>query len=196
MSPLSLRSQLLLVVGGPFVVLLLSEAIVSYRIGLHAANQVYDQWLLDRGNMIVQAYADGIDLEDGPYASAITDVSYMIETRSGEFVAGDIALPSVSLLDSNGAPVFQTLSVNDVLVRTVGLGYGSGERAINITVVESIERRSENNYSLFVDVLITNSLVVLLALLMIGTRLWARPSPAHFARPGTGASLATRPDTH
>lgn len=169
MSPLSLRSQLLLVVGGPFVVLLLSEAIVSYRIGLHAANQVYDQWLLDRGNMIVQAYADGIDLEDGSYASAITDVSYRIETRSGEFVAGDSALPSVSLLDGNGAPVFQTLSVNDVLVRTVGLGYGSGERAINITVVESIERRSENNYSLFVDVLITNSLVVLLALLMIGT---------------------------
>jgi two-component system sensor histidine kinase TctE len=107
MSPLSLRSQLLLVVGGPFVVLLLSEAIVSYRIGLHAANQVYDQWLLDHGNMIVQAYADGIDLEGGPYASAITDVSYRIETRSGEFVAGDSTLPSVSLLDTNGAPVFK-----------------------------------------------------------------------------------------
>ena len=93
MSPLSLRSQLLLVVGGPFVVLLLSEAIVSYRIGLHAANQVYDQWLLDRGNMILQAYADGIDLKNGPYAGAITDVDYVIQTDSGEFIAGDSSLP-------------------------------------------------------------------------------------------------------
>ena len=169
MSPLSLRSQLLLVVGGPFVVLLLSEAIVSYRIGLHAANQVYDQWLLDRGNMILQAYADGIDLEDGPYAGAIADVDYVIQSDSGEFIAGDSTLPSVAIQGNDGTPVYQTLNVNDVLVRTVGLRYDSGETAVRLTVVESIERRSENNYSLFVDVLITNSLVVLLALLMIGT---------------------------
>ena len=43
MGSLSLRSQLLLLVGGPFVILLLVEAIVSYRIGLHAANQIYDE---------------------------------------------------------------------------------------------------------------------------------------------------------
>ena len=97
MSPLSLRSQLLLVVGGPFVVLLLSEAIVSYRIGLHAANQVYDQWLLDRGNMILQAYADGIDLKNGPYAGAIADVDYVIQTDSGKFIAGDSSLPSLPM---------------------------------------------------------------------------------------------------
>ena len=39
---------------------------------------------------------------------------------------------------------------------------------------------------------ITNSLVVFLALLMIATAF----GRAHIARPGTWASLATRPDTH
>jgi len=168
MNPLSLRSQLLLLVGGPFVILLLVEAIVSYRIGLHSANQIYDEWLVDRAEKLLVGYSEGHDLNAELPALGIKNDQYEIIDAAGNLLSGSVL--AADRPDSpSGAPVFRLLTVQASPVRAVSIQRDTQVGNLTVTVVEEVTSRSENNYTLLVDVLISNSLVVLLALLMIGT---------------------------
>ena len=168
MNPLSLRSQLLLLVGGPFVILLLVEAIVSYRIGLHSANQIYDEWLVDRAEKLLVGYSEGHDLTAELPALGITNDQYEIVDSEGALLSGAV-LAQERPDAAGGTPVFRLLTVQASPVRAVSIQRDTQVGNLTVTVTEEVTSRSENNYTLLVDVLISNSLVVLLALLMIGS---------------------------
>ena len=54
----TLRARLLLLVGAPLLLLLLTETVISYLVGMHSANQVFDSWLLDSAHSIAQEVRD------------------------------------------------------------------------------------------------------------------------------------------
>ncbi len=168
MGSLSLRSQLLLLVGGPFVILLLVEAIVSYRIGLHAANQIYDEWLVDRAERLLIAFSADRDLEAELAVLGIRGDQYEIVDADSVLLSGS-RLANEAPADLEGQPAFRLLTVGASPVRAVSLRRQTSAGLLTATVAEDVTGRSENNYSLFIDALTTNSLVVLLALLMIGS---------------------------
>ena len=158
MNPLSLRTQLLLLVGGPFVILLLVEAIVSYRIGLHSANQIYDEWLVDRAEKLLVGYSEGHDLRAELPALGITNDQYEIIDANGKLLSGSV-LASDRPVSQNGAPVFRLLTVRASPVRAVSIQRDTQVGNLTVTVVEEVTSRSENNYTLLVDVLISNALI-------------------------------------
>ena len=152
MRTVSLRAYLLVLVAIPLLLLLLAETVVSYLVGMHTANQVFDRWLLDSAHSIAQEVR--VD-EDGLRFIAAADAVAMFEwddidhtyfeirDADGHLIAGD--LPQVIPADLSRlreGPVFETLRIDGELTRAVTLLNNPGaDDEIVVQVAETLNKR-------------------------------------------------------
>lgn len=175
----SLRSQLLLLVGGPLFVLLLIEMIVSYRIGIHTANLVFDRWLLDSAHSLAQEvrYLDG-DIEfiaDTPAIEIfewddLDDVYYRIDDIEETPIAGTTSIAATATSAKLRAnPVFADAQVDGSPTRLVSLlALPEQDKPFVVTVGETLNKRKAMTSDLLFEVLVTKSVLFLAVLLIIG----------------------------
>ncbi|MEQ8660959.1 MAG: sensor histidine kinase N-terminal domain-containing protein, partial [Gammaproteobacteria bacterium] len=99
MRTVSLRTHLLVLVAIPLLLLLLVETVVSYLVGMHTANQVFDRWLLDSAHSIAQEVrvdAEGLRFIAADDAVAmfewddIDHTYFEIRGPDGHLIAGDL----------------------------------------------------------------------------------------------------------
>jgi two-component system sensor histidine kinase TctE len=176
---LSLRAQLLLLVGGPLFVLLLIEMIVSYRIGIHTANLVFDRWLLEHGHSLAQEVRH-LQGNSGLIAQSavievfewddLDSVYYRVDDSAGEFVAGtQLIQATAEVAKLRAAPVFADGHVEDVPTRLVSvLAMPGGGDQVVVTVAETLNKRKAMTSELLFEVLVTKCVLFMAVLLIIG----------------------------
>lgn len=176
--PLSLRSQQLLIVGGPLILLLLIESVVSYRIGTHITNQVLDRWLLDSVYTLseeirqvgptVHSIPDQRSLEVFQW-DAVDEIYYEIKTLSGQVLAGNADLPvSVATDALRQGPVFGELLVKGARTRAVSvLGLPESGDPLLVTVAETLNKRQALTTELLLEVLLSKAILVAAVLVII-----------------------------
>lgn len=177
-TPLSLRSKQLLIVGGPLLLLLLIESVVSYRIGTHITNQVLDRWLLDS----VYTLAQEIRQNDGepptlPSHAAIAvfqwdevdDIYYQVTTADGDVVIGNASLPPPMTAGPPGSdPVFHDPVVNGVRTRAVTVqALPESAEPLFVTVAETLNKRQALTTELLIEVLLSKAVLVVAVLVII-----------------------------
>jgi len=177
--PMALRTQLLLLVGGPLLLLMMIQSMVSYLISMHAANLVFDRWLLNA----VHSVARDVMMEDGqPYFAAdpvtlevfqwdeLDRVHFQIATADFAVVAGSTELPAVAGLEAlRDGPIFQDIKVDGTKARAVSLlALADSENPAIVTVAETLLRHETMTSDLLRDVLISKALLLLAVLLLIG----------------------------
>lgn len=176
----NLRTQLLFLVGGPLLVLLLVETFVSYRIGLNAADQVFDGWLVDSAFSIAQeirSVEERIFFVAEPTAIEVFEwdnldqIYYQVINVAGELITGSDSLraaaPASDLVDG---PVFSDQQLNGRPIRGVSVyvPLEGGPDAI-VTVAETLNKRASMTTELLAEVLVSKALLFLAVLLVIGT---------------------------
>ena len=150
--PQSLKTQLLLIVGTPLLLLLIVESIVSYRIGSHITNQVFDRWLLDSANSLIKEIRktdNGFDfIADEAAVEAFSfdemdNFYYRISTSDGVHIAGHATLETNFSSDElTSSPLFSDHSVNDVRTRSASvLAFPESEPSVIVTVAETLNKR-------------------------------------------------------
>lgn len=177
-TPLSLRSQQLLIVGGPLLFLLLIESVVSYRIGTHITNQVLDRWLLDS----VYTLAEEIRQDDGqpptlPSHAAIAvfqwdevdDIYYHVSTGSGDVILSNssLELPADASALLAG-PLFHDPVINGSRTRAVTIRVLPDSAApLFVTVAETLNKRQALTTELLMEVLLSKAVLVVAVLVII-----------------------------
>ncbi|WP_116367538.1 sensor histidine kinase [Parahaliea mediterranea] len=179
MRRLGLRAQLLLLVGGPLFLLLLVESLVSYAIGLHTANQIFDRWLLDSAYSLaleVQEDDGKIRFRADPTAiemfewDELDSVYFHVAGLNGEYLAGR---PQAWLQPDIGqlalGPVFSDTHIDGSRVRSVSVlaDLGGGEAAV-ISVAETLNKRTPLVETLLAEVLGSKLAFFIAALLVVG----------------------------
>lgn len=175
---LSLRTLLLLIVGGPLLVLLVIESFVSYGIGTNITNQVFDRWLLDSANFLVQE----LEEQDGTVRfiaddagikafewDEMDDIYYRISTSSGELIAGSSQLnATASIEELYEGPVFSDLNFNNQRTRNVSvLGPQNSVNPVIVTVAETLNKRQALIGELLFEVILSKIVLVLAVLIII-----------------------------
>jgi two-component system sensor histidine kinase TctE len=174
-----LRTQLLLLIGGPLLLLMLIESMVSYLISMHAANLVLDRWLLNS----VQSIAREVHHVDGrlrftadPTTLEIFEwddmdrVHFQVATPHGQPVAGTLTLAvdwSEQMLQPG--PYLRDVRIEGVKARAVSiLTLVDGQYPAVVTVAETLNRRQNMTAELLREVLISKALLLLAVMLLIG----------------------------
>lgn len=177
-TALNLRTQLLLLVGGPLLALLLVETIVSYRITMHTADLVFDRWLLDSAYSLAQElrYSDGhvrfvadSTALQGFEWDEFDRVYFSVVNADGGLIAGS-ALPQskVSTSDVVG-PMFTDTVIEGRRTRGVSVLAlpGSGHEVI-VTVAETLNKRHAMTSDLLFEVLLSKGLLFVAVLTIAG----------------------------
>jgi two-component system, OmpR family, sensor histidine kinase TctE len=177
-APISLRSQQLLIVGGPLLLLLLIESMVTYGIGTHITNQVLDRWLLDS----VYTLAEEVRNDEGGRPSipsqtsievfqwdAVDDIFYQVTTFSGREVAGNALLRhALDRQQLQQGPVFHEQLVNDAQTRAVTIiSMAETEDPVLVTVAETQNKRKALTTELLMEVLLSKAVMVVAVLVII-----------------------------
>ncbi|MGA0936294.1 MAG: sensor histidine kinase [Pseudohongiellaceae bacterium] len=177
-NSLSLRTQLLLLVGGPLLLLLAFESVVSYQIGMHITNQVFDRWLLDSAYSLVQE----VKVDDSEISFIADDAAVMafswdeldtihfqIADLRGNVVAGLNALePTTPPGELGSMPVFNDIVVNGSRTRAVSILAPPGEApSYIVTVAETLNKRQAMTGELLHEFLLSKLVLVLAILLII-----------------------------
>jgi two-component system, OmpR family, sensor histidine kinase TctE len=178
-APLNLRAQLLLIVGGPLLLLLLLESIVSYRIGTHITNQVFDRWLLDSAYSLVQEVqehgnhvhfvADQTAIEVFEW-DAIDSIYFQVLGQDGELIAGMPEIQATADIEAlRLGPVFADLVFNEERTRAVSLlGLADTDNTVIVTVAETLNKRQAMIGELLFEVLLSKAVLLVAVLLIIG----------------------------
>ncbi len=180
--PLSLRSQQLLIVGAPLLLLLLIESIVSYRIGTHITNQVLDRWLLDS----LYTLLEEVRHEDGEIMAipdetsievfqwdAVDEIHYQVTSLSGSVLAGNPSLQQAAPAELLGeGPVFRDALLDTTRVRTVSiLGLQQSPDPVIVTVAETLNKRQALTTELLLEVLLSKAVLIVAVLGIINVAL-------------------------
>ncbi|MCB1749053.1 MAG: sensor histidine kinase [Gammaproteobacteria bacterium] len=174
----SLRTHLLLLVGIPLLVLLLLETVVSYLVGLHTANQVFDRWLLDSAHSIGQevrldgdtlrfiAAADAVDMFEW---DDIDDTYFRIIDPAGKVIAGDLPLVLPFALDRlREGPVFENVRIDGEPGRAVSILSNPGAAdEIVVQVAETLNKRRGMTNEVLSLVAMKKSLLLTAAMIAI-----------------------------
>ncbi len=175
----SLRTQLLLLIGMPLLILLFLEAVVAYRINLHTANVVFDRWLVDSAQSLAQEIrmrdgeilfeADRVALEVFAW-DEFDQVYFQLASPAQELIAGSPAIPMArDLALLRGVPFYEDLEVEGRATRAVRwLGYPADDSPVIVTVAETTNKRRTLTSDLLREVLISKGILLLAALLVIG----------------------------
>lgn len=176
-TPLSLRSQQLLIVGGPLVLLLLIESMVSYGIGTHITNQVLDRWLLDSAYTLAEELRQDSTVDSVPDQralevfqwDAVDDIYFEVREASGKVLAGNATLvPSIAPEALRTEPLFDYQVVNGARVRSVTvLGRPDSPAPLLLTVAETLNKRQALTTELLLEVLLSKAILVVAVLVFI-----------------------------
>lgn len=175
---LALRSQLLLLVGVPLLLLVLIESLVSYRIGIHTGNQVFDRWLLDSANTLlleldyreqqVHFVADSRTVSAFEW-DELDEVWFQILTTDLQPVAGAESLSPVASVEAlRRGPMFRDIEVEGQQARAVSLLSSDTVDPVLVTVAETLNKRRGLYGELLFEVLISKAVLLLAVLLIIG----------------------------
>lgn len=177
-TPLSLRAQQLLIVGGPLVLLLLIESAVSYGIGTHITNQVLDRWLLDSAYTLAEELREEGTLNSVPDQralevfqwDAVDDVYFEVRTAGGDVLAANATLAPELVPDVlREEPLFEYREVNGRRVRAVSvLGRSESADPLVLTVAETLNKRQALTTELLLEVLLSKVILVAAVLVFIG----------------------------
>ncbi|GAB6046629.1 sensor histidine kinase [Methyloparacoccus murrellii] len=185
----SLRTQLLLRLSGPLLLVVLLDVAVSYFVALHYANLAYDRWLLDSARSLAQqvkSYRDRITFELPPIAvevfrwDAMDKTFFKIESRASGFMAGDRALPSPDLRElMPEEPYFSDRLMQGEEVRVVSVvampGVSGAE--VVVSVAETLHKRRGMLEEMLLAVVLPQLLLVCITVFHVWTsvRLGLRP---------------------
>lgn len=175
-----LKTVLLLLVGGPLFFLLLIEMLVSYGIGLHVTNQVFDRWLLDSAYSLAQEirrddsdrlvfYADEAAIEVFEW-DELDEVYFRVSTLDGQLLGGRSQpwiKPDITRLRQG--PVFSSMELGGEWVRTVTVLANAdvpNDSAI-VSVAETLHKRIPSARTLMVEVLFSKLALFIVALLVV-----------------------------
>jgi two-component system sensor histidine kinase TctE len=178
-SSLSLRTQLLLLVGGPFLLLMFVESAVSYLISMHSTKLLFDRWLLNS----VHSLSSELRVEDGSLHfttdrsflevfewDELDEVYFRVATDAGEVIAGTPDIPAPEASDFSGSPIFRDLRIDGRNARSVSLlNQTEDGRDVIVTVAETLIRRQAMTGELLRDVLISKALLLIAVMLLIST---------------------------
>lgn len=178
MHNFSLRTHVLLLVGIPLLVLLLIETVVSYLVGLHTANQVFDRWLVDSAHSIGQevrfeddalhfiAAADAVDMFEW---DELDDTYFRIIDPAGTVIAGDLPLTLPFELDRlREGPVFADVRLAGQAGRAVSILSNPGAPdEIVVQVAETLRKRRGMTNEVLTLVTVKKGLLLLAAMVAI-----------------------------
>jgi len=194
----TLRSQLLLLIGGPLLLLVLIETLVSYRIGSHTANLVFDRWLLDSAYSLGQELEgddEGVHFRADEYAVSLFEwdeadtVYFRIALPDGQVIAGEQELVGTAEPDSlQTGPVFSDGTMQGKPVRIVSVLGHAGVSPVLITVAETLNKRRSMRGELLFEVLVSKTVLLLAVLLIISAAFDRGFRPLHML----GRELAQR----
>lgn len=178
-----LRTQLLLLVGTSLFFLLLIEMLVSYAIGLHVTNQVFDRWLLDSAYSLAQEvrrddgrlvfYADEAAIEVFEW-DELDQVYYRVATPDGRVLGGQ-AKPWVAadITALREGPVFSNVKLDGEWARSVTVlaNPDSPDSIAIVSVAETLHKRSPLAHTLMMEVLVSKVTLFIFALLLVAMAL-------------------------
>ncbi|WOX05674.1 sensor histidine kinase [Microbulbifer pacificus] len=177
--PLGLRSLLLLLVGGPLFVLLLIEMLITFGIGLHVTNQVFDRWLLDSAYSLAQEvrrdndklvlYADEAAIEVFEW-DELDEVYYRVSTLDGQVLGGRSEAwvnPDIAALKQG--PVFTNVRMGGEWVRSVTVlaNPDSPRDSALVSVAETLHKRIPLSRTLMFEVVLSKATMIVVALLVV-----------------------------
>lgn len=174
---LTLRAQLLLLVGAPLLLLLIVETAVSYRIGMHTADLVFDRWLLHSAYSLslelrhsdgkVQFVADSTKVFE---RDEFDGVHFRIDSAEGkELIAGTPSLKATAEARDLANPVFADVIIDGTLNRAVSvLAFHKGGIEAIVTVAETLDKRRAMTSDLLFEVLLSKGLFFAAVMLVIG----------------------------
>lgn len=178
-SQLGLRSLLLLLVGGPLFVLLLIEMLVTFGIGLHVTNQVFDRWLLDSAYSLAQEvrrendslvfYADEAAIEVFEW-DELDEVYYRISTLDGRVLGGrSEAWVNPDFTELKQGPVFTNVKMGGEWVRSVTVlaNPDSPRDSALVSVAETLHKRIPLSRTLMFEVVLSKAAMIVVALLVV-----------------------------
>ncbi|WP_250460807.1 sensor histidine kinase [Microbulbifer litoralis] len=178
-----LRTQLLLLVGGPLFFLLLIEMLVSYGIGLHVTNQVFDRWLLDSAYSLAQEvrrdgdrlvfYADEAAIEVFEW-DELDEIYFRVATPDGGLLGGRTeAWTQSDLATLRQGPVFSDVNLGGERARSVTVlaNADSPQDIAIVSVAETLHKRMPYARTLMVEVLFSKIAFFIVALLVMGMAL-------------------------
>ena len=188
--PRSLRGQLLALLVVPLLVLLLVNAVLSYRVAIDTANEAYDRLLLAS----VRAIADRVTVSNGevvvdiPYValelfeSNIKErIFYKVASPDGATITGYDDLPEPPATAPHDRPIFFHGTYHDESLYQAALYKKLYDPALNaevlIQVGETAESRDALSQRILYDGLVRQALLILLAVMLvwIGVRYMLRP---------------------
>ncbi|MFV8782704.1 sensor histidine kinase [Microbulbifer sp. SA54] len=178
-----LRTQLLLLVGISLFFLFLIETLVSYAIGLHVTNQVFDRWLLDSAYSLAQEvrrdggrlrfYADKAAIEVFEW-DELDQVYFRVATPDGQVLGGQ-AEPWVAadIATLKQGPMFRNVELNGEWARSVTVlaNPDSPDSTAIVSVAETLNKRSPLARTLMAEVIVSKIILFAVALLLIAIAL-------------------------
>ncbi|WGL17059.1 sensor histidine kinase [Microbulbifer bruguierae] len=180
---LGLRALLLLLVGGPLFVLLLIETLVTFGIGLHVTNQVFDRWLLDSAYSLAQEvrqengelvlYADEAAIEVFEW-DELDEVYYRVSTLDGRVLGGETqAWITPSLTALKQGPVFTNIKMGGEWVRSVTVltNPNTPSESALVSVAETLHKRIPLSRTLMFEVVFSKAIMIVAALLVVALAL-------------------------
>lgn len=177
-----MRTQLLLLIGLPLLFLLVVETVVSYLIGLHAANVVFDRWLLDSVHSIAQEvrfrdgklrFVAGRDALEIFGWDEVDEIYFQISTPQAGLIAGTSLLPlRTDLAELRTGPVFEDLRIAGKIVRAVSIAkYPGTPDEVIVSVAETLNKRRGTAAELLIEIVFSKGVMLAVALLAVGLAL-------------------------
>lgn len=190
LSATTLRTRLLVLVGVPLLLLLLTETVISYLVGMHSANQVFDSWLLDSAHSIAQEIrdeGDGISFiaaEDAVEMfewDEVDDTYFHIAHVDGRTVAGDLARPArIDIASLRQGPVYRDIRLGDQQGRTVTIlrTTGRGNEFV-VQVAETLNKRQNMTTEVMSLIALKKTVLLVGAMIAIGVSVRRGLAPLH-----------------
>ncbi|WP_226661330.1 sensor histidine kinase [Microbulbifer aggregans] len=178
-----LRTQLLMLVGISLFFLFLIEMLVSYAIGLHVTNQVFDRWLLDSAYSLAQEvrrddgelkfYADKAAIEVFEW-DELDQVYFRVATPDGQVLGGQVQpWVAADIAALRKGPVFSNVELDGDWARTVTVlaNPDSPDSTAIVSVAETLHKRSPLARTLMAEVLFSKITLFIVALVLIAIAL-------------------------
>ncbi len=171
-----LRNQLLLLAGVPLLILLALEVLVSYRIGIHTANLVFDRWLLNVSYSIAEHVENNngdlsFDIDDDAVHSfewsARDHLYFRIDSLTGDLIAGNEAIIPVEVDDQANGPRYGDILIEKEQARVITLPAYAGNTPIFVTVAETLNQREVMGSDLLIEVLASKALLFIAVMLVL-----------------------------
>lgn len=175
MNSRALRHRLMVMIGGPLLLLLALEAVVTYRISLGNSNKVFDSWLVDSAQSLSRQL-ETIDGRTQFTASPrsielfkwdeLDEVYFRITSADGELIAGnDRLLAAGAWVETAPGPTFRDQLYQGSQIRTASVMVltEQGDEVV-ITVGETLRKRNAMVSELLTEALVPKT-VLLLAIL-------------------------------